>query len=161
MSTATRLIPPFVTLMAVLPSQLTLPFLSRIIPTPDFALMTLFFWGLARPASMPLLVAFVVGLVRGALSGAPLGLHAFLYIMVLVVLHKVSRKVRLAHFWKVWGIFWACAFGYWLWHWLLLSFRESVLLPVDEAVIQWIVAGLFYPFLHLLMQKIDATLKHH
>jgi len=58
--------------LANFPVSLTGGFL----PTPLFALMPVYFWGLVRPDLMPSWAAFVIGMTEDLLSGGPPGIWA-------------------------------------------------------------------------------------
>lgn len=51
-------------------------FTGGFLPTPLFALMPVYFWGLLRPDLMPPWVAFAIGLIEDLLSGGPPGIWA-------------------------------------------------------------------------------------
>lgn len=55
--------------------------LGFMVPMPLFPLMAIFFWAMARPQLMPPLVVFLIGLLQDLLTGGPLGLWAFAYLV--------------------------------------------------------------------------------
>lgn len=55
--------------------------LGIMVPMPLFPLMAIFFWAMARPQLMPPVVVFLIGLFQDLLTGGPLGLWAFAYLI--------------------------------------------------------------------------------
>jgi rod shape-determining protein MreD len=49
---------------------------------PAWPLMTVYFWTLHRPDLMPASAAFAIGLVNDALTGAPIGLNALVFVLL-------------------------------------------------------------------------------
>ncbi|VAV97890.1 hypothetical protein MNBD_ALPHA06-988 [hydrothermal vent metagenome] len=56
------------------------------IPMPLFPLMAIFFWAMSRPQLMPPIVVFAIGLIQDLLTGGPLGLWAFAYLVSYTVM---------------------------------------------------------------------------
>lgn len=77
--------------------------LSSIVP--DFSLAILFYWAIYRPTSLPLSIIFFVGLFMDALSGCFLGLHAFVYILIWVLLIYQRRYLFNKTFLLNWSVF--------------------------------------------------------
>jgi rod shape-determining protein MreD len=100
-----RALPLAVALLAVLLSVVPLPVPEYAVLAPAFALMSVFYWTVHRPDLFPAWGAFAVGLFDDVLSGAPLGLGAFVLLLVhytIVTQHKVFRGKA---FWLVWAAF--------------------------------------------------------
>lgn len=64
-------------LLYVMPIRL----FGHFVPMPLFPLMAIFFWAMARPQLMPPVVVFLIGLLQDLLTGGPLGLWAFAYLI--------------------------------------------------------------------------------
>ncbi len=91
----------FVVLLSVVP----MPVPEYAVLAPSFALMSVFYWTVHRPDLFPAWGAFAVGLFDDMLTGAPLGLGAFVLLLVqfsIVAQHKVFRGKA---FWLVWAAF--------------------------------------------------------
>ncbi|VAV96504.1 hypothetical protein MNBD_ALPHA06-1775, partial [hydrothermal vent metagenome] len=61
-------------------------FMGIAIPMPLFPLMAIFFWAMSRPQLMPPIVVFAIGLIQDLLTGGPLGLWAFAYLVSYTVM---------------------------------------------------------------------------
>jgi rod shape-determining protein MreD len=48
---------------------------------PAFALMAIYYWAIVRPEMFPVYAVFLVGLLSDLLSGGPIGLWAFVYVL--------------------------------------------------------------------------------
>jgi rod shape-determining protein MreD len=67
-------------LLGAMIANFPVTFTSGVLPTPLFALMPVYFWGLLRPDLMPHWVAFAVGLAEDLLSGGPPGIWAAAFV---------------------------------------------------------------------------------
>lgn len=63
-------------LLGAMIANFPVSFTGGFLPTPLFALMPVYFWGLLRPDLMPPWVAFAIGLTEDLLSGGPPGIWA-------------------------------------------------------------------------------------
>ncbi|MBI1245855.1 MAG: rod shape-determining protein MreD [Alphaproteobacteria bacterium] len=105
-----RALPLALAFIVVLLSVVPLPVPEYAVLAPSFALMSVFYWTVHRPDLFPAWGAFAVGLFDDMLSGAPLGLGAFVLLLVhfsIVAQHKVFRGKA---FWLVWAAFAIVAF---------------------------------------------------
>ena len=57
---------------------------------PDFMLIAIFYWAVHRPGFMPPSICFLLGVLMDIFSALPLGLTAFIFIL----LHKFTRDQR-------------------------------------------------------------------
>ncbi len=153
---AVKLVPMLISLVCVLLSQIPLPFLS-LLTSPDMVLISLFYWGQARPSNLPLWGVFIIGLARDVLAGTPLGLYALLY-MVFVLFLPNLRKIDFSRFSYLWLGFSLFSLGFWLSFWSIFSFYLQYRLPFEDMVGQWLITAIFYPILYWIFQIIDAKL---
>jgi len=112
---------------------------------PMVGLVAVYYWTVHRPDLMPAGGAFAIGLAADLVSGAPLGLDAF----VLTLAHAVTRANRRAlmgeSFRLVWLGFFAVAAGAGFVYWLAASLFWTTLLPPRALVAQLAVTVAVYP----------------
>ncbi|MFM7346006.1 MAG: rod shape-determining protein MreD [Tagaea sp.] len=93
------------TALVALLSVVPLPIPEYAVLAPNFVLICAFYWIVHRPDLFPAWGAFLVGLFDDTLSGAPLGLNAFVLLLVhftIVAQHKFFRGKA---FWLIWASF--------------------------------------------------------
>lgn len=73
--------------------------------TPDFNLAILFYWAIYRPTSIPLSVIMFVGLFMDTITGSFLGLNAFIYLLIWVLLIYQRRYLYNKTFLLSWSVF--------------------------------------------------------
>ena len=122
------------------------------------ALASVFFWSLVRPASMPPLAVFGLGVVVDLLGYAPLGTD----VVILLALHAVAMASRrfLARsgfvvIWLAFAVLAAAAAGL---QWLLTCVLTLRLLPLLPAVFAALLAAGLYPLLAVPFARAHRTL---
>lgn len=122
------------------------------------ALASVFFWSLFRPASMPPLVVFALGVVVDLLGYAPLGTN----VVILLAMHAVAvagrRFLGRGGFVLVWVAFAALATVAAALQWLLTSLLTLRLLPIAPAVFGAVLAAGIYPLLAVPFARAHRTL---
>jgi len=68
-------------------------------------LMGISFWTLARPRRMKLPLIFLLGLIVDIVTFVPFGLHAAVFVISQVILHKQRRFLLGQGFWVLWAAF--------------------------------------------------------
>ncbi len=122
------------------------------------ALCCVFFWSLFRPASMPPVAVFLLGLLCDLLGYAPPGVG----VLTLLLAHGVALRwrrnlVRLG-FLPVWLCFVAVAAGAATLQWALTSLLVFRLFPPGEAMFQAALGAGLYPILAVLLTRAHQTL---
>jgi len=122
------------------------------------ALGCVFFWSVFRPASLPPIVVFLLGLLTDLLGFAPLGVAVF----VLLVAHGLAlhwrRNLVRQGFVLVWLMFVAVGCGGAAVQWLVTSVLTFRLLPPGPAVFQAALSVGLYPALAMLLTRAHHTL---
>lgn len=117
---------------------------------PGATMASVFFWSVFRPASMPALLVFLLGLLCDLLSFSPPGLA----ILTLLVVHATGLGGRhgLARqgFLLVWLVFLLVAAGAIVLDWILSCIFSLRLLPVQPALFEMALAAGLYPLLSAL-----------
>jgi rod shape-determining protein MreD len=124
----------------------------------SIALACVFFWSLFRPASMPPVVVFAVGLLVDLLGYAPPGVG----VLSLLIAHGLALRWRrvLARqgFLLVWLAFVGVAAGAAAVQWALTSLLTFRLLPPGPGVFQAAIGAGLYPALATLLTRAHHTL---
>jgi len=114
---------------------------------PPFGLLALFYWSVYRPDLVGPLAAFMVGFLTDALTGGPLGVFSFLFLMVQAMAAN-QRQIFLAHSFFVlwWGFaFVAAATG--LFGWLAMTAIEGYFMPLRPVLFQALTAMALFPLM--------------
>lgn len=125
------------------------PELSYVMPS--LTLMTVYFWAIQRPDSMPASAVFVIGLWQDVLYGGPMGLTSLILILVRELLVNQRRVLIGKPFLVNWMGFALVAAGTlilgWIlaswWHWKIVSAPPFVAHLALTVTLYPIFAGLF------------------
>lgn len=122
------------------------------------ALSCVFFWSLFRPASMPPVAVFGLGLLTDLLAFAPPGIG----VLSLLLLHGLAVRwgfflVRQG-FLVVWLCFSVLAGGVAALQWALTSLLVFHLLPPGPGVFQAALGAGLYPALAVILTRVHQTL---
>ncbi|PPR21506.1 MAG: hypothetical protein CFH40_01585 [Alphaproteobacteria bacterium MarineAlpha10_Bin3] len=137
--------PVLVTLCLVVLSvtPLRLPEISFV--APPLVLMSVYYWSLHRTDLFPAIGVFGIGLFQDILSGAPMGLNAFILLGVFGVCVSQRRFFYGKSFLVVWWGFMIVAGGALAAEWLLMSVvRETVISP-QPAYFKYLLTIALYP----------------
>ncbi len=122
------------------------------------AFSCVFFWTVFRPAAMPPLVVFVLGLLCDLLGQAPLGLD----VLVLLGMHAVALRLRRIlekqGFIRVWLAFGSCAVIASVTIWVGSMALAARLLPAMPAVATALIAVGLYPLFAFPLARAHRTL---
>ncbi len=122
------------------------------------ALSCIFFWSLFRPASMPPVVVFLIGLLGDLLGYAPPGVCVITLLIVHGLAFRWRRVLTRQGFLLVWLSFLGVACGASALEWALTSLLTFHLLPPGPAVFQSALAAGVYPLLAVLFIHAHQTL---
>lgn len=125
---------------------------------PGATMASVFFWSVFRPASMPALVVFVLGLVYDLLSFSPPGIA----ILSLLIVHAcgIGWRHGLARqgFLLVWMVFLLVAASVIALDWVLMSAFSQRLMPPQPAFFEMALAAGLYPLLSALFTWAHRTI---
>ncbi len=134
-----------VSVLLLLSAPLGIPAQAQL--QPAWAQACVFFWTLYRPASMPALLVFAIGLLLDLLAQGPVGIE----VMVLLLIHAVALKSRRlltrSGFAAVWLVFMGVALGAAVLEFLLVCLLTWHLLPPWPGAFEFGIAAGLYPFL--------------
>ena len=123
-----------------------------------FLLIGLYFWTIYRPHLLPYPLVFLTGLFLDILSGGLIGLNAFSF-MVLAIIVRGQRRFLLGQSWQmVWAGFCVAVL-------VIQSFQAVVYAVSTAALPVWgvmlanmVLTGLFYPLFHPLLMLFNKFL---
>lgn len=67
---------------------------------PDWLLLVVIYWSLARPRFAGLLFAWLCGMVIDVVSGTVLGEHAFAFLLIGFLTHRLQLQMRIFPIWQ-------------------------------------------------------------
>ncbi len=116
-----------------------------------------FFWSLFRPASLPPLLVFGLGMLADLLSFGPLGIS----VLVLLIVHGLAMLWRYdltrQSFLMVWLVFAVIATGAAALQWALISLLTFQMLPAMPVFFQAALSAGLYPLLAVVLAQAHAT----
>lgn len=122
------------------------------------ALSCVFFWSLFRPASMPPVVVFLLGLMTDLLGYAPPGVDVLILLLVHGFALRWRRVLVPLGFLLVWLTFVAIACGAAAMEWALTSLLTFSLLSPAPAFFQAALGAGLYPLLAVVFTRAHQTL---
>jgi rod shape-determining protein MreD len=122
------------------------------------ALACVFFWSLFRPASMPPVVAFLIGLLTDLLGFAPPGVGVLSLLLAHGLAIRWRRVLVRQGFLVVWLVFVSVATGAAALQWLLISLLTFRLLPPGPGLFQAAIGAALYPALATVLTRAHHTL---
>jgi rod shape-determining protein MreD len=118
---------------------------------PAWALATVWFWSLFRPASMPAFAVFGLGLLLDLIAGGPVGVQVLILLLVHGAAVKSRRSLIRSGFALVWLAFMTAAAAAALLEWGLIALLTWQALPPWPALFEFGVAVGIYPVLATLL----------
>src|SRR5271165_2260569 len=137
----------------------TLPFglLDQGQLLPAVTLACVWFWSLYRPASVPPLAVFALGLLLDLLGYLPIGVGALVLLAAQGVADRLRRFLVRQGFAVVWLTYIAVAAGAAALVWGLASLLVFQLMPQGAAVFQFLLSAALYPVLATLFIRAHRT----
>jgi len=141
-----RLTLPLLTVIAsVVLTVLPVGVPSLTVVMPVFTLMTIYYWTLARPELMIAPFIFAVGLFQDALSGAPMGLWAVVFLCghyFVISQHRILAGQTFGMTWFGFSVLtlMACAMA-----WVIVCIFYLRLVPVGPSAVQAFLTIVLYP----------------
>lgn len=122
---------------------------------PPFALMAAFYWCLESPQRINYRGMFLLGLLQDILLGTPLGLSACLWVFFRYLLLAGRKDVHEQGFIVAWGFCSVLMLAVMLAQWLTIGLAAGRLHGMLPATLQWSMAVLLYPALHVVLYTIE------
>lgn len=140
-----RLTPLLITLGLVVLAQVPMQLPAGMPISPAFAVIAVYFWALHQPDLIPAPAVFAIGLFQDILAGLPIGLSAF----VLLVIYGLVVSQRRYFFGKSFGVLWwgfatvAVVVG--VLEWAAMSLLSVQVLPVWPIAVEQFTTAALYP----------------
>lgn len=152
-SSARRMTPVALTFVLVLVGAVPLhiPGLSPVVPL--FSLMAVYHWAVFRPDLMPASAVLVIGILADALSGAPVGVYAIVFLAVYGAVVSQRRFLAGKTFAIVWLGFALIAAGASTLAWLFVSMLEASLVAPRAALFQYMLTLGTFPLVAWLLLR--------
>ena len=129
---------------------------TGVMPVP--AIAAVYFWTLYRPALMAPLAVFLLGVLSDLLTGAPLGVHPLLLLLLHAVVLTQRRVLARQSFLLVWIVFATFASAALGLGWGLRALLSFTLLPVEPALYELALTVAIYPALSWLFVRVERSL---
>lgn len=126
---------------------------------PAFMLMAVYYWTILRPGIVPAPFVFVIGLTLDLLSGYPLGMNAFILVVV-QWLTRVQRRFLLGQsFLLIWAGFAVIALGAGLVQWLMFALFNFEAFTIKPMLVSTIISISIFPMLVYPMAAAHKAMK--
>jgi rod shape-determining protein MreD len=149
--------PAACTVLLMLLAEAPFGFADQAALLPAVTIGCVYFWSLFRPAAMPPLVVFLVGLLFDLLGYLPLGVG----VLTLLIVHGLALRWRLIltrqGFLAVWLAFAGFATASAALGWAFTALLGFRLLPVATALFQAVLTAALYPALATLFVRAHRT----
>ncbi len=122
------------------------------------ALASVFFWSLFRPAAMPPVLVFLLGLLADLLGYAPPGVGVLSLLLAGGIAFRFRRVLVRQGFLTVWLVFAVVATGAALLDWALTALLTFRLLAPGPALFQAALSCGIYPALAMLLTRAHQSL---
>jgi rod shape-determining protein MreD len=155
---ARTIFPMALTVLVLLLLSMPLELPGQAEMQPAWALASVYFWSLYRPASMPGGGVFAVGLLLDLLAQGPLGVGVLILLLTQAATLRWRRVLTRQGFAMVWLAFFAAAAAAAALEWFLVSIMIWRVLPLAPALFQWGMSVGFYPLLAVLLIRAHRTL---
>ncbi|MDR3500478.1 MAG: rod shape-determining protein MreD [Parvibaculum sp.] len=125
---------------------------------PAFALMAIYYWAIVRPEMFPVYAVFLVGLLSDLLSGGPIGLWAFVYVLTYAVVLSQRFLIVSGAFSVFWlGFLLAAAFAG-VASWTVASISYGQVLAARPIVLHMLVTVIVFPVFSWLFGRIERRI---
>ncbi|MCH2547410.1 MAG: hypothetical protein MK052_07365 [Alphaproteobacteria bacterium] len=155
---ARMLLPAICTLLLLLFSLLRIGFAGLAHFPIDVCLISIYYWTIFRPSTMPFWFVFILGIVRDSLMGTPLGISSLVFILFRLIILSQQRYLVKETFWATWfGFGWVLVPAL-VFNWLLSSAYAKSFIPITPVMMQWVFTFGLYPLLHIVFNALYGFL---
>ena len=149
--------PALLAMAGVLVSLIPFGLVTHWLVFPALALTAVYFWAINQPSLLPPILIFLIGLAQDFLSGGPVGLWAFVYLVAYAGVLSQRSILFAQSFPMLWAGFLIVASIVGILVWLVGSFYYSQALNVMPIALQVLVTAMVYP----VMNKIYAQVQNN
>lgn len=157
-SAVRHLLPSLFIALAIIVFSAPIPLPGAAELLPAIVIATVFFWSFWRPSGMPSLAVFVLGLFMDLVGFAPLGVSAFILLLVHGVAFYARFGLMRLHFLLVWAVFSLLAIAACLLQWGLACLFRLHMLDMAPALFESFLCIGVYPPLSALFSWVFRML---
>lgn len=117
---------------------------------PLLPLITLFIWSTIRPYFIPPIVIFIVGLLQDLLTGGPMGIWVFAYLLSLTIMRVRKEDATTRDMGPLWFRFVATIAIAVVFAWIAGSLANSSPAPIQPMAIEAAASILMFPLIALI-----------
>jgi len=143
-------VPVACTLALMFASKAPFGVADQAVVLPAVTVVSVFFWSLFRPSSMPAPVVFLIGVLLDLLGWMPLGEGTVVLLVVHALCLRWRRVLAKQSFAVIWVVFVGFAAGAAALMWALAALLAFRMLPVASALFQAVLTAALYPALAIL-----------
>jgi rod shape-determining protein MreD len=159
---ARQLTPSMLTLILVIISVVPMRILNFSTVVPLLPLMSVYHWAIFRPRLLPAYAVFLIGILQDILTGSPIGVNSFVFLLVYGAVLSQKRFFTGKSFFILWLGFSLIAAGASGLNWLAVSILNVSVVEFHTAVFQYLLTLGFFPavaWVFLFWQRIFLRLE--
>ncbi|MEO3434314.1 rod shape-determining protein MreD [Inquilinus sp. CAU 1745] len=138
-------IPAVTTIMLVFLAVTPLRLPSYGALAPVLPLVAIYYWAIHRPDLMPFTLVFAVGLLQDLVIGAPLGLHALVFLIIHWTIVAQRRFLVGRSFFVLWWGFAMIAGVAAALEWATFSVYHATFMPMETAALRALLTIALFP----------------
>ena len=156
--TVRKLTPFLLSLVLVILNLVPLHLPGYAAISPNFALMSIYYWALHRPSLLPSGAVFIVGLLQDFMSGGPIGQNAGILVVVYIIAVSQVRFFYGKSFFIVWWGFMIVSLCVATMEWVIASLLVASMLAPEPAFYECAMNVAAYPIFGWLFVQVHRTL---
>jgi len=153
-----KLVPAAFTLVLAILSVIPLGIPGYAQVTPNFVLMSIYYWTIYRPDHLPYLVVFLVGLLVDLLTFGPPGVTPFALLIVRATVLSQRKFFVGKNFPILWWGFSIVTAAVTLIIWAIGALYSGRLLDPRSFAFQAVLTAAFYPVLSLAFSRVQRVM---
>ena len=142
---ARQLTPSMLTLILVIISVVPIRILNFSTVVPLLPLMSVYHWAIFRPRLLPAYAVFLIGILQDILTGSPIGVNSFVFLLVYGAVLSQKRFFTGKSFFILWLGFSLIAAGASGLNWLAVSILNVSVVEFHTSVFQYLLTLGFFP----------------
>ncbi len=151
---ARMMLPGLLTLALFLVLQLPVNIAGLAVFPPQICLISLYYWSVFHPQTMPFWFAFLLGLLVDSLLMLPLGLSSFVFLLFRFAVLMQQRLMVRGGFLHAMVEFALMALGAQAVYWLAMTLFAGGMIPLAPLIMQWVMTVGLYPLAHILFSRV-------
>jgi len=138
-------------------SDIKVNYLADFLPL--FDVMIIYYFAVLRPGIFAIWFLFVLGIISDSISGVPLGITSFCYIIAVKLFVAINNRATIQqNFYQIFGQFIAFTFVILLLKWLIISVYSLKFYNIINPLIHLTITSITYIFMHMFFHSLDKKL---